>query len=90
MCRESQEKLGLGLGDENKGGVVRLNRGETGAEGLADHVSLWVRGSVCQGLHGELAEGAEDQEGVFLQDVGETSSVLATLHRLCILKTESK
>lgn len=60
LCRESQEKLGVGLGDGNKGGVVHLNRGETGAEGQVDHVSLWVRGSVCQGLHGELAEGAED------------------------------
>lgn len=46
---------------------------------------LWVRGSVCEGLHGELAERAEHQEGVFLQDVGEAGGAVGALQGLGIL-----
>lgn len=48
--------------------------------------SLWVRGSFSQRLHGEFAERAENQEGVFLQDVGEPGGTVGSLQSVSILK----
>ena len=53
-------------------------------QGLWGNV-LGVWGSVGQRLHGELAEGAEHQEGVLLEDVGEPDGGLAPLQGLCVL-----
>jgi len=50
--------------------------------------SLGVRRALGQRLHGELAQRAEHQEGVFLQDVGEAGGAVRPLQRLGILRPE--
>lgn len=51
---------------------------------------LWVRRSISQRFHGELAQRAEHQESIFLQDVGEACGVLWPLQGFCILKQWKK
>lgn len=46
---------------------------------------LWVWRSISKRFHGELAQRAEHQESIFLQDVRETCSVLWSLQGICIL-----
>lgn len=46
---------------------------------------LWVWRSISERLHGELAQRAEHQESVFLQDVGEACGVVWSLQGICIL-----
>lgn len=46
---------------------------------------LWVWGSVSKRFHGEFAQRAEHQEGIFLQDVGEAGSAVGSLQGLSIL-----
>lgn len=51
---------------------------------------LWVRRPLRQRFHGELAQRAEHQEGIFLQDVREACSVLWSLQGICILAQVEK
>lgn len=46
---------------------------------------LWVWGPVSEGLHGELAQRAEHQEGIFLQDVREAGGAVGALQGLGVL-----
>lgn len=66
----------------------------TGSEDLS---LLWVWGSVREWLHGEFAQRAEHQEGVFLQNVGEASGAVGPLqglgilsHRKCIVSGQQQ
>lgn len=57
-----------------KYGTGVLEDGEEELEGEdlgAEFVRFGIGRAFGKGFHGELAEGAEDEEGVFLEDVGE-------------------
>lgn len=46
---------------------------------------LWVWGSISKGLHGEFAQRAEHQKGIFLQNVRKTCSTVGSLQSLSVL-----
>lgn len=52
--------------------------------------SLWVWWSISKGLHGEFAQRAEHQKGVFLQNVRESGSIVGSLQGLSILRQMNK
>lgn len=51
---------------------------------------LWVWRSISEGLHGEFAQRAEHQKGIFLQDVRETGGIVGSLQGLSILRQMKK
>ena len=48
--------------------------------------ALWVWRSISKRFHGEFAQRAEHQEGIFLQDMREACSAVGSLQSLSILR----
>lgn len=48
--------------------------------------ALWVWRSVSQRFHGQFAQRAKHQEGIFLQDVREAGGAVRTLQSLSVLE----